>query len=121
MGYRSAVGLTLTKAGVEELNKILQTVNEERRNAASNLLQCADIHYSDNRSGAELWYWEWLKWYPEYLDVSVFEELMDEVDYEDFRFIRIGEDEDDTENRGDFRENPFEMDLRRDIFMMKPR
>ena len=121
MGYRSDVGLTLTRTGVEALNRKLQTVNEERRDAASHLLQCAGIHYTDSHSGAELWYWEWLKWYPEYLDVSVFEELMDEVDHEDFRFIRIGEDEDDTESRGGFWENPFEMDLRRDIFMMNPR
>lgn len=120
MAYRSDVGLALTKTGVEELNKKLETLNGDRRNAASHLLQGAGIHYTDSQSGTELWYWEWLKWYSEYLDVSVFEELMDEVGYEDFRFIRIGEDEDDTECRGGFWKNPFEMDLQRYIFMVNP-
>ena len=32
-----------------------------------------------------------------------------------FRFIRIGEDYDDTEVRGGFRENPFDMELGRSI------
>ena len=46
---------------------------------------------------------------------------MDDLDDDDYRFIRIGEEYDDNESRGAFCENPFEIGLRSDIFMMKPR
>ena len=45
---------------------------------------------------------------------------MVDLDDEDYRFIRIGEEYDDNESRGAFWENPFGMSLRSDIFMMKP-
>ena len=121
MGYRSEVGLALTKAGVASLTRKLQTVSEERRTAAAAMLGYAEIHYIDGQSGAEAWGWSWLKWYPEFLDVSVIEELMDAVEYEDFRFIRIGEEDDDIETRGGFRENPFNMDLQRGISLEEPK
>ena len=61
MGYRSEVGLALTKAGVKTLSKKLQTVSEERRTAVAAMLGYAEIHYVDGQSGAEAWGWSWLK------------------------------------------------------------
>lgn len=40
---------------------------------------------------------------------------MRKLEDEDFRFLRVGEDHDDTEVRGCFWENPFDMELLRGI------
>ena len=47
--------------------------------------------------------------------MSFIENLLAELDWKDFLFIRIGEDYDDTEVRGDFWDNPFEIRLERSI------
>lgn len=66
-----------------------------------------------------LWYWDYLKWYTDdpvhYTEVDFIEQLISGLPYGDFRFIRIGEDYDDTEVRGGFWENPFDMELGRYI------
>ena len=43
------------------------------------------------------------------------EQLMVELEDGDVRFLRVGEDHDDTEVRGCFREKPFAMELLRGI------
>ena len=58
-----------------------------------------------------------VKWYEDFSDVSFIENLLAELDWKDFLFIRIGEDYDDTEVRGDFWDNPFELGLTRKISM----
>jgi hypothetical protein len=64
MGYRSDVGIALTKKGVATLQEKLASkeVSEELRASVKRLLSHADEHYSDAASGAEVWYWEWIKW-----------------------------------------------------------
>ena len=47
--------------------------------------------------------------------MAFIEQLMAELPDEDFRFIRIGEDYDDTEMRGGFWDDPFGMELTRSI------
>ena len=119
MGYRSDAALALSQEGVAALARKLAG-NDSRIPAVQRLLDRAGIHYQDAASGAEIWQWDWLKWYPEYQDVSVLENLMAELDEVHFRFIRIGEDEEDTEVRGLFRENPFQMNLIRGIQIEAP-
>jgi hypothetical protein len=51
----------------------------------------------------------------DYEDVSFFENLLQELDHEDYYFIRLGEENDDTEVRGGFWDNPFCMSLVRGI------
>ena len=43
------------------------------------------------------------------------ENLPQDLDEQDYLFIRIGESDDDTEYRGGFWENPFNMCLNRSI------
>ena len=45
--------------------------------------------------------------------------LMNELEDEDYRFIRIGEEYDDTEVHGGFWENPFGLELNRSIALGK--
>ena len=121
MGYRSDVGLVLSKSGVESLRSKLASpeTKEDVREAVSSLLNRADTHYADKESGAEVWYWSCIKWYGggifAYPAISFIEDAMYDMDRDNFYFIRIGEEYDDTEVRGYFWDNPFEMDLIRDI------
>lgn len=117
MGYRSEVGLVLTRAGVDVLNKKLAgpEVSEETRKEVESLLAYAAHHYTDSESGAEVWLWDWIKWYPDYQDIALLGALMNELEDEDYRFIRIGEEYDDIEVRGGFWKNPFGLELNRSI------
>ena len=121
MGYRSEVGLALTRLGVETLEKRLASPEHdgEVRKRIREFLDNAEKHAKDEKSGEEAWYWDSLKWYtddPEHFpEVDFIEKLLAELAYEDFRFIRIGEDYEDTEMRGGFWENPFDMELERYI------
>ena len=121
MGYRSDVGIALTKKGVATLQEKLasQEVSDELRASVKKLLSHADEHYSDAASGAEVWYWEWIKWYGGHVlacpQISFIEDTISEMGDENYYFIRIGEENDDTEVRGCFWDNPFEMYLTRGI------
>ncbi|MBD5626229.1 MAG: hypothetical protein HDQ90_01800 [Desulfovibrio sp.] len=121
MGYRSNVGLALTRLGVETQENSLASpeVGEEVRKRIREFLDHPDKHAKDEASGQEAWYWDYLKWYtddPVYFpEVDFIEKLLAELSNEDFRFIRIGEDCDDIEMRGSFWKNPFDMELGRYI------
>ena len=113
MGYRSDVALVLSRKGTEKLNATLNDskISDNTRSSLSRLLDNADDKHEDISTGAKIWYWEWIKWYPEYSDISILEELMSELADEEFRFIRIGEEMTDIEENGSYYNNPFGLDL----------
>ncbi|MBD5416515.1 MAG: hypothetical protein HDR50_02345 [Desulfovibrio sp.] len=117
MGYRSEVGLALTKKGVENLKQRLANpeLSQEIREVVREFFDCADKHAKDEEDGQEAWYWDYRKWYMGFPEVDFIEQLLSELPDEDFRFIRIGEDYDDTEMRGGFWDDPFGMELTRSI------
>jgi len=117
MGYRSDVGLCLTETGKNILDAKLAELgaDEERARHIHELLNTPRDKREDQESGAIAWLWEYLKWYSDYQDVSFFEKLLQELDYEDYYFIRVGEFDDDTEVEGGFWDNPFGMCLVRGI------
>lgn len=119
MGYYSEVGVALTQAGVAELQNRLGGATETIATEVNGLLQAANHHYVDADSKAEVWHWNFLKWYesePEFNpDIYFMQGLLDSLDDDDYRFIRIGEDYGDTEVRGEFTENPFDLELARSI------
>lgn len=121
MGYYSEVGLALTAKGVTELHKLLERAEIElaAREEIKGFLGYADHHYTDTDTKAEVWHWKTIKWYtcdPQYYPaVDFLDKPLSTLDEDEFRFIRIGEDYDDTEVRGYFWENPFDLELARSI------
>ena len=119
MGYYSEVGLALTHNGVKHLDGQLSLTDASGKvtKQVAALLNFADRHYTDKATKAEVWWWKNLKWYaddPEYFpEISFMEKVMAELDDSEYRFIRIGENYDDTEARGGFTENPFDLELAR--------
>lgn len=123
MGYYSEVVLALTGNGVNELHTQLEspTLDNHIRNEVKDLLDCADMHFIDQDSKAEVWHWNSIKWYtddPEYYaDIYFIEEFLKNLDDKDYRFIRMGEDYEDTEVMGYFTNNPFDIEIRRMIII----
>lgn len=64
---------------------------------------------------ATVWLWNAIKWYDDFEDIVFIENLIQELNEQDYLFIRIGEDSDDTEVRGYFWDNPFEVELIQNI------
>ena len=115
MGYYSDVGLCLTATGMKVLDAALAALEphaERTKNIHELLNSPRDKREAD---GAVAWLWESLKWYDDYPDVAFMENLLQDLNEQDYLFIRIGESDDDTEYRCGFWENPFGMCLVRRI------
>ena len=87
----------------------------EAFSAITNFIAYADKHYEDTDTGAEASLWSYVKWYDDFKEVGFWEELMQELNEQDYLFSRIGEDYDDTEVQGYFWDNPFCVKLSRSI------
>ena len=117
MGYYSEVGLTISAAGYKQLTGKLTTLEDsELRTVVENLLAHADTHYT-SKEGDQLWFWNWTKWYSTFPEINWLQAQLNELDAQDFYFIRIGEEFDDVETDGSCCENPFEMEVSRGISM----
>ena len=105
MGYRSEVVLAVNKEIIPEFLAYLAT-NEEARNLVYSHADHLDQDYE--QGGHLLVSWSGIKWYEGYPEIDVIEkftlecgEMVDNKDKEDmFKFIRIGEDYADIEERG---------------------
>ena len=109
MGYRSDVGLCLSAKGKEFLDARLAEL-EAGTGETRLIREVLNSHYKDDEeSGAVAWFWECTKWYSEFEDVAFIENLLRNLDDEDFLFVRVGEDDNDAETSGAFWRNPFGM------------
>jgi hypothetical protein len=115
MGYISEVGLALTADGKRKLDKALDesAQTDAQKAEPARILLENSVMREDKASGAVAYYWDYLKWYSDFDDVAFFEAFMAALEkndgYSDYHFIRLGEDDDDTEYRGGFTDNPFGM------------
>lgn len=120
MGYYSDVALVLTPNGSRELSLRLENIssNEKLCESVSMLFKNAHESYT-NDSGAKAWIWNGIKWYAdfpkEFPEVEFVENLITDLNEEDYYFIRVGEDFDDNEIRGLWIDNPFCIYLSRGI------
>ena len=123
MGYYSDVALALTKNAHLKMTEQLSSKdeNDKTRQEVERLLAYAGKALSDANTGAKCWLWREIKWYiddPVYFpEVDFIEDLLAELDEEDFYFVRIGEESDDQEIRGIWWDNPFGMRLEREIVL----
>ena len=117
MGYRSNVGLALTKEGVVYLNNKLNNLDKDSGLFCdvADMIAYPKQHCIDKTSGAEMYFWTYQKWYSQFPEIMFFENLMNELEPESFYFVRIGEELDDNEVRGSFWDNPFDLGIDRSI------
>ena len=97
MGYRSEVVLAVNADAYAALTTVLARGGE-----FFNLFKEAAI--DEGEEGSIVYSWDDIKWYPSYPEVEAVEDFMSRLEDEDmedsFRFVRVGEDCDDTEQRG---------------------
>ena len=92
MGYRSDVFLRIAEPLVEvvqaaaKLDPKLEEILKEGE--------------SDHGSKTDF-YWESVKWYDSYPEIQAIEGMLDDLDEDDYGFIRLGEEEGDIERKGD--------------------
>lgn len=103
MGYRSDVGFTCTPVVKQVIEQVCEWNSEFKEL----------IDYADNRSfnDSGRWFWEGVKWYDDFPDVQIMENLMVVLDnsemYDEYGFIRIGEETEDIETKG----SPYELGM----------
>ena len=102
MGYRSDVVLAVNKEIMPEFLAYLATNDEAKRLVFSD--HC-ELNQDYEVEGHLLVTWSGIKWYDGYPDVDVIEKFTCELDEdtdksEMFRFVRVGEDYADIEQRG---------------------
>lgn len=96
MGYRSHVMLELAK----EQNDIFQALYVSKfPDDTEWLFNCIE-NYDDE---ATLYNFDYVKWYDTYPEVAFIEHFLKTIDYEQYRFVRAGEEPDDTEEDGESR------------------
>lgn len=120
MGYHSDVCLCLSKNGWDSFAEKFNSSDRAIAETVNDLISNPTKHHSDRNSAAQLWFWEDIKWYPDYADISFMESLMSDLNGDDYLYIRIGEDSDDNEVSGSFWDNPFGLYLSRQICFERP-
>lgn len=119
MGYYSDVALCLTRAGAAQLATAIEArVGSTTENFASIAIKDligGEPAHKDAATGAVAFFWSGTKWYADFEEVAFVENFMADLEYEDYYFIRVGEDYDDIEVNGGFWDNPLGMCLVRGI------
>ncbi len=99
MGYRSEVVLALRP----DASILLSTVIA-RGGPAASMFDADDVDVEKRPDGSVIYHWHGIKWYDSYPEIQVVEKFMqrleDESMDESYRFVRIGEDTDDSDTRG---------------------
>ena len=97
MGYRSQVTLALQPQAAALFSTL-----RARGGGLAELIE--DAHRGNHNDGVESYDWSGIKWYESYPEIAAIETFMDRLDNEDmedqYRFVRIGEESDDNEQRG---------------------
>ena len=104
MGYRSDVGIKCRAKAFEKFKEVYEKVG---------LYPTQIFEKTEDGQDEKILVWEWVKWYDSYPEIQAIEEVMDELNDDEFfkdipneemsdwgyKFIRLGEDGDDVEER----------------------
>ena len=110
MGYRSQVCLAVAK---EVLPQFLTTMAKSPETRSMCFSHADRVEKDYDGEGGMLFYWDHIKWYDSYEEIQAIGDFMDWCESEKvgkgddatdadafFRFVRTGEDTDDSECRG---------------------
>ena len=123
MGYRSNVCLILTAEGEKQLRAKIAELpdNDDTSIKMKELLDnYPDTAWVDKETGSTIYHWEALKWYNEYTEVKFMDQFFNEIDSNDYLFLRLGEDYMDIHIKGSFWDNPYRADIYRSIDYQLP-
>ena len=87
MGYRSTLAIAFKKKAFYD-------------HVGSAIKDFKDCDTIQETSDTVTFFWEDVKWYEDYEDVKSVMGVLDKLEIEDYGYLRIGEDDDDTERLG---------------------
>lgn len=99
MGYRSDVVVILSDTAYAKFHVLYPDLFSN----LEDLLVTRPVEEIVQSDKSRIWFLvsEHIKWYDSYDEVQQFERFLDELDPEDFKFVRIGEEYEDIEIKGD--------------------
>jgi len=113
MGYRSEVAVVIKK---EVYETFVNGFSEKDKQDIASLIKYAEEYQNEY---AVLLNWQDIKWYPDYEDVRAVMSSLDNLSGDDYFFVRIGDDSDDTEMLGSWWDNTFDLSVQRSVHFSK--
>lgn len=117
MGYRSDVGLVMNKKCSDKFQKELQSMNQTDAAEIIDFLS-STTHQKTAENGDVLFIWEYIKWYLTDSVVHFIIDFLNNLDYdgeEQYLFCIVGEEMDDCSIGGQYYENPFGLNIIRQL------
>lgn len=102
MGYYSDVCIVFNKKGIDKFDELVNKLSTELQEAVRNTLERGSRHEKD---GDTLFYIEFTKWY--YDGPETINDILRELDEDDYYMLINGEESDDIEIRGMYMDNKF--------------
>lgn len=121
MDYSSNVALCLNRAAAGSLTRKLSHLSKEKEENVQILALFNSAECYKAKDGAEVFLWNDISWSLDKPEIEYVEYFLDSLEMGAFRFLRIGEETDDIEASGDYRDNPFRLDVKRSLSFRKPR
>ncbi|MBP04937.1 MAG: hypothetical protein CMA72_09175 [Euryarchaeota archaeon] len=107
MGYRSDIVIALTDNATRLLKAIIDHLPKDHEvhslmsMDSGNFIEIPPCDFSDKNKDCESrLVFEGVKWYDSHEDVSLIEEILEYIDDENWLLTRVGEDQEDCEQRG---------------------
>ena len=113
MGYSSRVGICISQDAAAFLDAKIRVLSPVLKEEVARLFEDADFKKQDD--DARAWYWDGFKWYSSDSGVAFLEGYLDDLEWDQYLYIRVGEELDDVDYRGGLWDNPFGMCLTRAI------
>ena len=113
MACRSRVGICVPEDIATEMQDSIVNLPKRLKRDVLALFKEADVEIMDVRCHA--WCWDRYRWNSARPNIAFVENYLCELDYEEYLFIRIGEDINDIEVCGDYVDNPLGMSMDRTI------
>ena len=143
MGYRSDVALVLSKKGRDDffryLSEMLKSLEPDKSNLdyesiKDSIEECSDLMLNQGKTlvntntSAKLWVWESIKWsisnniaeLKKEKATVVINSILTDISPDDYLFMRMGEDYEDVEVKGNFWNNPFHLMIEREFSYVDP-
>ena len=113
MGYSSRIGICMSQDAAIQLETKIKLLCQPLQEDLTSLFEGADVIKQDD--DARAWYWDGFRWYSSDRDIAFLEAYICELDWDQYLYIRVGEDLSDIDYHGGLWDNPFGMCLTRGI------
>lgn len=110
MGYRSNIAVAIKR---QAYSKMMDSFNSKDLDLVKGLIDEAVVH---KKKDGVLLLWDGIKWGTYFPEVAVMVNAIDNLEYDDYSYVEIGEDYSDATTKGGWYENPFNLGLIREIY-----